>query len=65
MAQRLSISPSHVARIEAAQANVTIDTLDRIAGAFSVQTVVLLEPRSTTGRNRDAALEQVAGILGC
>lgn len=48
LAQRLRISPSRVAQIEAARANVTIDTLDRIASAFSVQTATLFEPRSYT-----------------
>jgi DNA-binding XRE family transcriptional regulator len=46
LAQRLGISHSRVARIEAAQANVTIDTLDRIAAAFAVQAATLFEPRS-------------------
>lgn len=43
MAQRLGTSQPRVAQIEAAQANVTIDTLDRIADAFSMQTATLFK----------------------
>ena len=43
LAQRLGTSQPRVAQIEAAQANLTVDTLDRIAEAFSVQTATLFK----------------------
>lgn len=44
LAQRVGTSQSRIAQIEAARANVTVDTLDRIAAAFSVQTATLFKP---------------------
>lgn len=43
LARRVGTSQPRIAQIEAAQANVTVDTLDRIAAAFSVQTATLFK----------------------
>ncbi len=43
LARRVGTSQPRIAQIEAAQANVTVDTLDRIAAAFSVQTEALFK----------------------
>jgi DNA-binding XRE family transcriptional regulator len=43
LARRVGTSQPRIAQIEAAQANVTVDTLDRIAAAFSVQTAALFK----------------------
>jgi DNA-binding XRE family transcriptional regulator len=43
LAQRVGTSQPRIARIEAAEANVTVDTLDRIAAAFGVQTAALFK----------------------
>jgi DNA-binding XRE family transcriptional regulator len=45
LARRVGTSQPRIAQIEAAQANVTVDTLDRIAAAFSVQTATLFNRR--------------------
>jgi DNA-binding XRE family transcriptional regulator len=44
LARRVGTSQPRIAQIEAAQANVTVDTLDRIASAFSVDTAALFRP---------------------
>jgi DNA-binding XRE family transcriptional regulator len=44
LARRVGTSQPRIAQIESAQANVTIDTLDRIAAAFGVKTATLLKP---------------------
>lgn len=44
LARRVGTSQPRIAQIEAAQANVTVDTLDRIAAAFSVPTAALFKP---------------------
>lgn len=51
LARRVGTSQPRIAQIEAAQANVTIDTLDRIANAFSVQTATLFK-RPDYGRGK-------------
>jgi DNA-binding XRE family transcriptional regulator len=43
LARRVGTSQPRIAQIEAAEANVTVDTLDRIAAAFSVQTATLFK----------------------
>ena len=43
LARRVGTSQPRIAQIESAQANVTIDTLDRIAAAFGVKTATLLK----------------------
>jgi DNA-binding XRE family transcriptional regulator len=43
LARRVGTSQPRIAQIEAARANVTVDTLDRIAAAFSVQTATLFK----------------------
>ncbi|HEU4881169.1 MAG TPA: helix-turn-helix transcriptional regulator [Longimicrobium sp.] len=47
LARRVGTSQPRIAQIESAQANVTVDTLDRIAAAFSVETAALF--RRPTG----------------
>jgi transcriptional regulator with XRE-family HTH domain len=44
LARRVGTSQSRIAQVESAQVNVTIDMLDRVAAAFSVQTATLFEP---------------------
>ena len=51
LARRVGTSQPRIAQIESAQANVTVDTLDRIAAAFSVQTATLFK-RRTRGRRQ-------------
>jgi DNA-binding XRE family transcriptional regulator len=48
LAQRIGTSQPRIAQIEAARVNVTIETLDRIAAAFSVQTATLFKPAMST-----------------
>ncbi|HEX2079403.1 MAG TPA: helix-turn-helix transcriptional regulator [Longimicrobium sp.] len=55
LARRVGTSQPRIAQIESAQANVTVDTLDRIAAAFSVQTATLFKRRSRTRRRPEAA----------
>lgn len=43
LARRVGTSQPRIAQIESAQANVTVDTLDRIAAAFGVQTATLFK----------------------
>lgn len=43
LARRMGTSQARIAQIEAAQANVTVDTLDRIAAAFGVPTATLFK----------------------
>jgi DNA-binding XRE family transcriptional regulator len=43
LARRVGTSQPRIAQIEAAEANVTVDTLDRIAAAFSVETAALFK----------------------
>lgn len=43
LARRMGTSQARIAQIEAAQANVTVDTLDRIAAAFGVPTAALFK----------------------
>lgn len=46
LARRVGTSQPRIAQIESAQANVTVDTLDRIAAAFGVKTATLFkQPR--------------------
>lgn len=54
LARRVGTSQPRIAQIESAQANITVDTLDRIAAAFSVQTATLFKRRSRTRRRTDA-----------
>lgn len=54
LARRVGTSQPRIAQIESAQANITVDTLDRIAAAFSVQTATLFKRRSR-GRRRGEA----------
>jgi predicted transcriptional regulator len=44
LARRVGTSQPRIAQIEAAQANVTVDTLDRIASAFLVEAAALFRP---------------------
>lgn len=44
LARRMGTSQRRIAQIEAAQANVTVDMLDRIAATFAVEAATLLEP---------------------
>lgn len=43
LARRVGTSQPRIAQIESAQATVTVDTLDRIAAAFSVETATLFK----------------------
>lgn len=43
LARRMGTSQARIAQIEAAQANVTVDTLDRIAAAFGVPAATLFK----------------------
>ncbi len=43
LARRVGTSQPRIAQIESAQGNVTVDTLDRIADAFGVQTATLFK----------------------
>lgn len=43
LARRMGTSQARIAQIEAARANVTVDTLDRIAVALGVQTATLFK----------------------
>lgn len=46
LARRVGTSQPRIAQIESAQANITVDTLDRIAAAFGVKTATLFkQPR--------------------
>ncbi len=55
LARRVGTSQPRIAQIESAQANVTVDTLDRIAAAFSVQTATLFKRRSRTRPRAESA----------
>lgn len=55
LARRVGTSQPRIAQIESAQANVTIDTLDRIAAAFAVQTATLFKRRSRSRRPVEVA----------
>ncbi|WP_420129798.1 helix-turn-helix domain-containing protein [Longimicrobium sp.] len=56
LAQRVGTSQPRIAQIESAQANVTVDTLDRVAAAFGVQTATLFErPRGLADLQESAA----------
>ncbi|HEX2207639.1 MAG TPA: helix-turn-helix transcriptional regulator [Longimicrobium sp.] len=46
LARRVGTSQPRIAQIESAQANVTVDTLDRIAAAFGVEPAKLFNPRT-------------------
>lgn len=46
LARRVGTSQPRIAQIESAQANVTVDTLDRIAAAFGVEPARLFNPRT-------------------
>ncbi|HEU0299540.1 MAG TPA: helix-turn-helix transcriptional regulator [Longimicrobium sp.] len=54
LARRVGTSQPRIAQIESARANVTVDTLDRIAAAFSVQTATLFKRRSRARRRPEA-----------
>jgi DNA-binding XRE family transcriptional regulator len=43
LARRAGTSQPRIAQIESAQANLTVDTLDRIAAAFGVNTATLFK----------------------
>jgi DNA-binding XRE family transcriptional regulator len=56
LARRVGTSQPRIAQIESAQANVTIDTLDRVAAAFGVQTATLFKrPRGLAHLHEPAA----------
>lgn len=58
LARRIGMSQPRLAQIESARANVTVNTLDRIAAAFSVQTATLFKRRSRTRARPEAAGEK-------
>jgi DNA-binding XRE family transcriptional regulator len=57
LARRVGTSQPRIAQIEAAEANVTVDTLDRIAAAFGVQTATLFKGPSRLRGQPDGASE--------
>jgi DNA-binding XRE family transcriptional regulator len=57
LAQRLGTSQPRIAQIEAAQANVTVDTLDRIAAAFGVRTAALFKQPRGLAHSHEPATE--------
>jgi DNA-binding XRE family transcriptional regulator len=56
LAQRVGTSQSRIAQIEAARVNVTVDTLDRLASAFSVQTATLFKRAARVRSRLEAAV---------
>ncbi len=57
LARRVGTSQPRIAQIEAAEANVTVDTLDRIAAAFSVKTATLFKRPSRGQAQPEPATE--------
>ena len=57
LARRVGTSQPRIAQIESAQANVTLDTLDRIAAAFGVQTATLFKQPRGLADLRDPGTE--------